>query len=145
MKKSHILAILVIAIAIGVIMSTAGDASTYVTFKDATEMAKDGDNDKVHVVGKLKKNNQGNIVGMFYDPVMDANRFEFVLIDNNNLEQTVIYNQPKPQDFDKSEQVVIVGNMRGDVFMASQIIMKCPSKYEDKELKDTPKAENKAV
>lgn len=126
-------------------MSTAGDASTYVTFKDATDMAKEGDNDKVHVVGKLKKNNQGNIVGMFYDPVMDANRFEFVLIDNNNLEQTVIYNQPKPQDFDKSEQVVIVGNMRGDVFMASQIIMKCPSKYEDKELKDTPKTENKAV
>jgi cytochrome c-type biogenesis protein CcmE len=145
MKKTHILAILVIAVAIGVIMSTAGDASTYVTFKDATEMANDGDNDKVHVVGKLKKNSQGNIIGMFYDPIIDANRFEFVLIDNNNKEQTVIYNQPKPQDFEKSEQVVIVGNMKGDVFVASQIIMKCPSKYEDKELKDTPKTENKAV
>ena len=137
MKKTHILAIVIIAIAIGVIMSTAGDASTYVCFKDASNMAAEGDNDKVHVVGKLKKDAQGNIEGMIYDPVMDANRFEFVLVDNNNQVQTVIYNQPKPQDFDKSEQVVIVGSMRGEVFMADQIIMKCPSKYEDKELKET--------
>lgn len=137
MKKTHIFAIVIIAVAIGVIMSTAGDASTYVCFKDATSLAAEGDHDKVHVVGKLKKDEEGKIIGMIYDPVMDANRFEFVLIDNNNEAQTVIYSQPKPQDFDKSEQVVIVGSMIGEVFMADQIIMKCPSKYEDKELKET--------
>ncbi|TAH27138.1 MAG: cytochrome c maturation protein CcmE [Cytophagales bacterium] len=137
MKKSHIFAIVIIAIAIGIIMSTAGDASTYVCFKDATQLASDGDDDKVHVVGKLKKNSEGEIIGMFYDPLIDANRFEFILIDNNNEAKTVIYNQPKPQDFEKSEQVVIVGRMKSDVFMADQIIMKCPSKYEDKELKQT--------
>lgn len=137
MKKTHIFAIVIIAIAIGVIMSTAGDASTYVCFKDAASLAAEGDQDKVHVVGKLKKDAQGNILGMIYDPVMDANRFEFILVDNNQESQTVIYNQPKPQDFDKSEQVVIVGSMKGQVFMADQIIMKCPSKYEDKELKQT--------
>jgi cytochrome c-type biogenesis protein CcmE len=137
MKKTHILAIVVIAVAIGVIISTAGDASTYVNFAQAKSKSIEGDKDKVHVVGKLKKNPQGEIVGMYYNPVENASRFEFVLIDNSGQEQKVVYGQPKPQDFEKSEQVVIVGSMDTDVFYADQIIMKCPSKYEDKELKKT--------
>jgi cytochrome c-type biogenesis protein CcmE len=33
-----------------------------------------------------------------------------------------------------SEQVVIVGKMRDDVFHASQMQMKCPSKYVEEEV-----------
>lgn len=135
MKISHIIAILVIAVSIGIIVSTAGDASTYVCFKDAYELAGEGENKKVHVVGRLKKDHQGNIVGMHYNPVIDPNHFEFVLIDNNQQEQTIIYNNPKPQDFEKSEQIVIIGNIQSDLFLAEKILMKCPSKYEDKDLK----------
>ena len=32
MKKTHLIALLVIAVAIAILVSTAGDASTYVTF-----------------------------------------------------------------------------------------------------------------
>ena len=35
MKKSHIIGIVVIAMAIGIILTTAGDASSYVTFEEA--------------------------------------------------------------------------------------------------------------
>ena len=137
MKISHIIAILIIAVTIGIIVSTAGDASSYVCFKEAYEISKDGENKKVHVVGKLKKNGFGNIEGMHYNPVVDPNHFEFLWIDNNNQEQTVIYNSPKPQDFEKSEQIVIIGNVQQQIFVAEKILMKCPSKYEDKELKET--------
>jgi cytochrome c-type biogenesis protein CcmE len=45
------------------------------------------------------------------------------------MEREVLLNQAKPQDFDKSEQIVVVGKLSGDRFMATQILMKCPSKY----------------
>lgn len=135
MKISHIIAIIIIAVAIGIIISTTGDASKYVAFKEAYDMAKNGDDDKVHVVGKLKKDQSGHIIGMDYNPKQDPNLFTFILVDNNNEAQEVVYFHPKPQDFEKSEQVVVVGNVKDNVFVASEILMKCPSKYENQEPK----------
>lgn len=134
MKISHIIAILIIAVAIGIIISTSGDASQYVTFKEASAMAAEGDDDKVHIVGKLKKDGQGNIF-MDYTPTKDPNYFTFILVDNNQEEKQVVYYSSKPQDFEKSEQVVIVGNVKDNVFVAKDILMKCPSKYENQEIK----------
>ena len=140
MKKSHIIGIIVIALAIGIIMTTAGDASTYVSFGDAIELAKDGNSTKVHVVGRLKKDDQGHIVGMQYDPMIDPNYFAFTLVDTNRFEQRVVYYNPKPQDFERSEQVVITGNMQQDVFVADKILLKCPSKYVEKEIQQNSTA-----
>jgi cytochrome c-type biogenesis protein CcmE len=134
MKKSHIIGILVIAVAIVIIMSSVGDASTYVSFGEAIERAQDGDMTKVHVVGRLKKDAQGHIVGMQYDPLVDPNYFTFMLIDTNRVEQQVVYYNPKPQDFERSEQVVITGNIQSNVFVADKILLKCPSKYVEKEV-----------
>jgi cytochrome c-type biogenesis protein CcmE len=135
MKKVHIFVIIIIAVAIGVIMSTAGDASSYVSFKEATKLSEDGKDKKVHVVGKLKKDPTGQIVGMTYQPHLDANHFEFVLVDQNNEERQVVYGQPKPQDFERSEQIVVVGSIQGETFKADKILMKCPSKYQENEIK----------
>lgn len=132
MKTTHIILLLVIAVAIGVIISTSGDASKYVTFDEAQELAVDNPEEKVHVVGKLKKNSLGEIEGMNYNPALDPNYFEFVITDNKNREERVIYLSPKPQDFEKSEQIVIIGGFKGNKFKADKILMKCPSKYENK-------------
>lgn len=137
MKISHIIGIIVIAIAIGVIASTAGDASVYTTFTKAEAMAQDGDHKMIHVVGKLKKNSQGQIVDMFYNPAIDPNHFEFTLVDNDNKSQKVVFNSPKPQDFDRSEQVVVIGAMQGDHFQCDKILLKCPSKYQENKLEVT--------
>ena len=64
------------------------------------------------------------------------NDVEFTLIDNDSLSNTVVYKSAKPQDFEKSEKVVVVGKMQGNVFVADQILMKCPSKYEETEIKE---------
>jgi cytochrome c-type biogenesis protein CcmE len=53
------------------------------------------------------------------------------MTDEQGEECLVVYLGAKPQDFEKSEQVVIIGAMKGDVFEASGLLLKCPSKYND--------------
>lgn len=134
-KKTHLAIIGVIAIAVFILMSTASDASTYVTFREARERADDGNAAKVHVVGRIPRDAQGQPTGLLYDPVIDPNHFEFTLVDTLQNSQRVVYYNPKPQDFDRSEQIVITGAMKGDTFVADQILLKCPSKYVEKDLK----------
>ncbi|RZJ76982.1 MAG: cytochrome c maturation protein CcmE, partial [Flavobacterium sp.] len=43
----------------------------------------------------------------------------------------VVLNGTKPQDFERSEKLVLIGQMNNDTFYASKILMKCPSKYND--------------
>jgi cytochrome c-type biogenesis protein CcmE len=131
MKLSHIIALIVIAVAIGIIVSTASDASTYVDFGVAEEMASQGSTKKIHVVGNLKKDPQGNIEGISYNPALDANHFEFMLFDQKNVGRKVIYEDGKPQDFGKAEQVVVIGQMKNGVFACDKILLKCPSKYQE--------------
>ncbi|KAF4530855.1 hypothetical protein B566_EDAN018888, partial [Ephemera danica] len=68
-KSKNFVRIVVIAIAIGIIITTASDASTYVDFSTAQKMAEEGSNKKIHVVGKLPKDASGNIVDIHKNPV----------------------------------------------------------------------------
>ncbi|MCU0467788.1 MAG: cytochrome c maturation protein CcmE [Arcicella sp.] len=131
MKKTHIIGLVVIAIAVAILVSTGTEASTYTDFTDAEMRAKDGDVSQVHVVGKLRKSPSGEIQDIIYNPAIDANHLEFTLTDNKGRSQKVVYNAPKPQDLGKAEQIVIIGNMEGQVFKCEKILLKCPSKYQD--------------
>ncbi|HTN21147.1 MAG TPA: cytochrome c maturation protein CcmE [Pelobium sp.] len=119
MKKSSIIGMIIIAIAIGVIVSTYADSSTYGSFSEAIKTKKE-----LHVVGKLDKSK-----AMVYNPQQDANYFSFYVNDNAGKNCKVIFTGVKPQDFERSEQIVLTGQMLGDEFHASKILMKCPSKY----------------
>lgn len=132
MKKSHIIAIVVIAAAIAIIISTAGDASTYVTFDQAYQMASVGNKGGIHVVGELKKDGAGEIIGL--EKSSDNLSFSFILLDENKKEQKVYYNEPMPPDFTRSEKVVVIGSYHGDQFIADKILLKCPSKYQEQKL-----------
>jgi len=122
MKKTHIILIIIIAIAIGAILTTLNNTSTYATFAEAAKEP----NDEFHIVGKFVKDKEA-----IYDPQKDANVFTFYMTDNQNTEKKVILHKSKPQDFERSEQIVLIGKMQGDAFHASDILMKCPSKYND--------------
>lgn len=132
MKKSSIISLIVIAIAVTVIISTSADASAYLTFDEAYELAESGTSKKIHVVGQLKKDTNGNPTGIFTGP--NKLSVSFVLVDNNMKEQTVFYNEPMPADLLRSEQVVVVGNYQEDRFVVDRVVLKCPSKYEETEL-----------
>lgn len=122
MKKTHIIAIVVIAVLLGVIVSTISDSSTYANFTTAI----DNEGDMYHVVGKLNRDKD-----FIYDPALNANVFGFYLVDNDGKEMKVLYNDTKPQDFEKSEQIVVIGKVVDGEFRVSKgdLLMKCPSKY----------------
>jgi cytochrome c-type biogenesis protein CcmE len=132
MKPKYIIALVIIAVAVGIIILTAGDASTYVNFGQAQKMAAEGSTTPIHVVGQLKKDGSGHIVGL--ENSIDKLSFSFVLIDDNLKEQKVYYNEPMPPDFLRSEKVVVIGGYQGDQFIAKKILLKCPSKYQEQKL-----------
>lgn len=127
MKKSSIAGIVIIALAIGIIISTYADSSTYGSFNDAIETESE-----LHVVGQLNKEKE-----LYYNPQQDANYFAFFMKDNQGKECKVVFNGAKPQDFERSEQIVLTGKMVGNEFHASKILMKCPSKYTKDEVEVT--------
>ncbi|RCH56171.1 cytochrome c maturation protein CcmE [Mucilaginibacter hurinus] len=135
MKKSSIFGIIIIAIAIAVIISTYSSSSTYGTFNDARETESE-----LHVVGHLNKEKE-----LVYDATRDANYFSFYMKDNKGQECKVVFAGTKPQDFERSEQIVLTGQMRGNEFHASKILMKCPSKYTEDKLNVTEVSAKKSA
>ena len=119
MKKSSIFGLIVIAIAIAVIICTYSSSSTYGSFSEAKKTTSE-----LHVVGHLDKGKE-----LYYDATKDANYFSFFVKDNKGQECKVVFVGTKPQDFERSEQIVLTGQMVGNEFHASDILMKCPSKY----------------
>ena len=119
MKKSSIIGIIVIAVVIAVIISTYSSSSTYGSFTDAKKTEA-----PLQVVGHLVKTKE-----LHYDAAKDANYFSFFMTDNKGQECKIVFSGTKPQDFERSEQIVLTGQMQGNEFHASKILMKCPSKY----------------
>lgn len=122
MKKTHIIAIVIIAVAIGAIISTLSDSSTYADFAEAFN----NPGEEFHVVGKLDKS-----AAIDYNPNKDPNLTVFTMIDNQGRSSKVYLSKSKPQDFERSESVVLIGKVEGDAFYANNILMKCPSKYSE--------------
>ena len=122
MKKTHIIGIIIIAVAIGAILGTVADSSTYASFA----MALNNPGDEFHVVGQLNKEKE-----MIYNPEENVNLFTFYVIDNEGKESKVHFQGTKPQDFERSEQIVLTGKVIDNEFIASKILMKCPSKYNE--------------
>lgn len=122
MKKTNIVLLVLIAVAIGVIVTVAGDFSTYETF--ATAKQKEGK--EYHVIGMLDTTR-----AMTYDPVKDANLFSFYVKDKTGETSRVVFYGSKPTDFEKAESLVLTGKMENGEFHCNKILMKCPSKYKD--------------
>ncbi len=78
-----------------------------------------------------------HVVGMWVEPETfrynaTNNIFSFRMKDDAGNVRTVHYANPKPANFEDAEQVVIEGQPGTDgVFVADNIIVKCPSKYND--------------
>jgi cytochrome c-type biogenesis protein CcmE len=125
MKSGTIILLVAIAIFTAVLaVSFSGSSSTYTTFSDAKKSGS-----TVHIVGSWVNREQAN-----YDATQDA--FTFFLQDTLGAIQQVLYRDPKPNDFEKAEKIVVIGKFeQPEVFTAEKIVMKCPSKYGDKEVK----------
>src|ERR1700757_3625667 len=122
MKRDHIIIIVIIAVAIGALspLFLFSGGSTYADFKQAAS----NPDTEFHVVGKRDKDKPTE-----YNPAVNTDEFTFYLVDNNGDERKVVLHKNKPQDFERAEQIVLIGKMQGTEFHAKDILMKCPSKY----------------
>ncbi|MFA6057966.1 MAG: cytochrome c maturation protein CcmE [Taibaiella sp.] len=125
MKKASIVILVLIAAAIGIVVASFGKFSTYETFASAAEKPES----TFHVVGFLD-----TAQAQQYDPIKDPNNFTFFAKDKKGATHKVIFNGARPQDFEKSEQLVMTGYMKEGNFHCSKIQMKCPSKYENDQI-----------
>lgn len=124
MKKLHLIAVACIAVAVTIFLTAADDMSTYATFAEAAVGGQ-----TVRVAGELAKDKP-----VEYDPVVNPNFFSFYVRDADGREERVVLMAAKPQDFELSEQIVLTGEMQDGAFVASDMLMKCPSKYKDEEI-----------
>ena len=60
----------------------------------------------------------------------DRNLFSFYMKDYKGTELKVLYRGAMPNNFESSISVVVTGKYQNGVFHASDILTKCPSKYE---------------
>ncbi len=124
MKPKVIVLLVLLAVAIAGIMSTYSGAQKSSTFSEATE----NPGETFHITGFLVKDKP-----MEYDPVKDANYFSFYLKDKEGNIRKVVSTEPKQQDFERAESVNMYGHVDGDIFRATKVIPKCPSKYKDEQ------------
>ena len=122
MKRTHIIMLVAIAVAIGALIMMSVDFSTY----DTIESARQKQGKFVHLIAKLDRS-----VPLDYDPAKNPNYLSFTAIDSLGGRAKVIYLNTKPAELEHSERVVLKGKMQGDVFECSDILLKCPSKYKD--------------
>lgn len=125
MTKIQIISVFIIGLAVALIAFSGKDYSSYSTFEKATSADR---NVKVAVELALEEE-------IYYEPMEDPNLFSFFAVDENGDKMKVLYSGAKPQDFERSESIVLTGKVNEGVFEASDMLLKCPSKYTDEEIK----------
>jgi len=68
--------------------------------------------------------------GSYFDP--RTNQFVFYMHDDQNNIAKVMLDGAKPNNFEIATSIVVKGRYRDGVFHASEVLTKCPSKYEGK-------------
>lgn len=126
MNKKLIIGILLLVGFSGVLLSSFGNqVGGYMNFTQAKDTGANA-----HVVGTWIKDKHFS-----YDPA--SNIFRFEMKDQAGNTFPVEYHDMKPPNFEDAEQVVVEGKMQGDKFVASHILVKCPSKYNDQPMQKT--------
>ena len=128
MKRTHLFGLIFIVIAVGVIISTVYNADTYASFSEARLHP----GREFHIIGELNRSMP------IEERVQDnALTLTFHLIDRDGDEAEVLYFGQKPQDFEQSDEVVLIGRYEHERFIASSLLLKCPSKYKPDEIGQT--------
>lgn len=119
MKKRYVIGgVIVVAFLIIGGLSFLNSSVEYATLRKAEESGK-----KVQVTGKWVQEMSTN-----YDT--KNNVFTFYMRDEEDRVARVEFTGAKPNNFDIATSVVAKGRYENGVFKASEVLTKCPSKYE---------------
>jgi cytochrome c-type biogenesis protein CcmE len=121
MKRSHIIALVIIAVAIAALIGSLSDSSSYASLDEA--FGKPGR--EYHVVGTLDRSQP-----IVYEPSVNASLTKFSMVDLNGRKCEVNLAMAKPNDLERAERLVLIGEAGKDgTFHAKDMLLKCPSKY----------------
>lgn len=131
MNRSSLVVVLVSVLALsGVVFAFLMQSSPYVTVAQAKTMR--GDN--MHLAGKI-------VPGSIQSTLSGRAQVAFILQDDNGDQLPVLYAAPAPPNLRTADRVVAIGGMENGQFIARDLLLKCPTKYESekKEATDTPR------
>ncbi len=118
MKRAYVIgAVLIAAFAALGITQFRSMLTPYVGFPEAQASG-----EQVQVKGKIDKDS------VRFDK--KSNRLVFDVLDEDDRRMTVEYGRSAPGNFNQASHVVAVGVYKDGRFQASDLLIKCPSKYE---------------
>jgi cytochrome c-type biogenesis protein CcmE len=118
MRTKYIIGgIIIIAFTVWAGISFKSTLTPYVSIAEAKQSGK-----TVQVKGERLDNGQFDL---------ERNLFTFEIRDENGEKLKVTYDGAKPGNFDQASHVVCVGKYADGVFVAKELLIKCPSKYQE--------------
>lgn len=124
MKPKYLIgAIAALALVVATMMTLQSKQLAYSDFTAATQSA-----ERVQIAGTWVKEK-----GNSYDPSTDE--FKFTMRDEKGKEMPVVLGRGgggKPNNFELAVSLVVTGQVEAGTMKATNIMTKCPSKYESK-------------
>lgn len=111
----------IVVIAAGIVLSAVNFVDSNVEYGDFAEAARQGK--KIQVKGEWMQDRES-----YFDA--EKAQFIFYMKDDQGEVRRVILEGAKPNNFELATSVVAKGKIEGDAFHASDVLTKCPSKYE---------------
>lgn len=122
-KQKNLTAIVVVLVSVlalsGVVFAFLMQSSPYVTVAEAKEMR--GDN--LHLAGLI-------VPGSIQTSTNSGASVSFMLQDDKGEMLSVVYGRPAPPNLRTADRVVAIGGYKDGAFVARDLLLKCPSKYE---------------
>ena len=122
MSRLNIVVILMVAVLLGTLFSVFTANSESVVF--ARAFAEPGIEFKVS--GTLDTDHP-----VLYDPMVEVAETRFHMRDKDGALQEVILRKAKPTGLEQSESIDLYGKVVDGQFIATEMLMKCPSKYNE--------------
>ena len=91
---------------------------------------------KVMGAGKIVKATGSWVKEKKYDMDKQNKTFSFYMKDDGGNVMKVVYSGAMPNNFESSKSIVVTGKFQDGVFHASDILTKCPSKYQEQSVKN---------
>lgn len=118
MRQSHVIGVvIIIAFVVFGIGAFKSAATRYVGFDEARK-----GNSAVQVMGNLDK------ASIQVDPKTHV--LTFNISDDAGQVMPVVYNKPEPGNLRQAPKVVVTGRYDGKALVASNVLVKCPTKYQ---------------
>ena len=122
MKPAYWIAILVVGACMCITLFAFSDAVAHHTTMTQA-IARPGE--LLQVPGAILKDT------VRYDSVKGRLQFDIAEPNNPGKVMTIVYAEPKPENFDAAKSVEAVGTFKDGKFHARNLLVKCPSKYGD--------------